>query len=343
MAVIPSFDAEGKSTDSAQMYLQGADTGSSIMARAQSSQRAQAELEMKQQVFDIQKPVLMAQAQAEWADAGAKLAATKRTADLRTEFANTAPQIMQEFQNVTDSGYINPPKDPDTGETLAYGTPDYQTKYDGYQALAAKYSKFGVLPAGKALIDELQKSAFDTHASMLADIGMKTHQAIAQYTQDQINARSLGMNLNRLDMQGLKNEGAEAVAGTRAGAQVQVGAGHDQARLGAAGIRSEAEQSRDYATRANNYLALAAQSTDKDERAALIKLSDGLFAKSQTAPATGAGKPLPTVSFSIPQSATPQAGPTVATPQPIYAVGTRVIQNGITYEFDGTNFNPVTK
>ena len=107
MAVIPTFEAEGRSTDASQSYLSGVNTGSSIMERAQASQRAQAQLEMQQQQFEIQKPVMMAQAQAQIAAQGAQLAGTKRLADLRTEFSNTSPQIMQEFQDAMDSGHTD--------------------------------------------------------------------------------------------------------------------------------------------------------------------------------------------------------------------------------------------
>ena len=259
---------------------------------------------------------------------------------------------------------LTPPVDPDTGDKIGMGTPDYQTQYNNLQALAAKYSKFAVLPEGQKLIDRLNDAALVAHQNLTQGMSLDAHATALQIQVDSLNQRNADLIAGRLNQQDLKNKGAEDVAVTRAGAQIEVGAGHDQSRLGAAGIRSEAEQSRDYATRSNNYLALAGQATDKEERAALIKLSDGMFEKSRTAPAAS---PLPTVSVpglqpSAPQSPasapttsavqpqqpsapqSPASAPTTSAvqPQPVYRVGAQKIWYGKTFEFNGATWNPVT-
>jgi len=208
MAVLPTFNPEGRATDAADVANASANTMSSIMERVAQSRRANEEMDMRRQQFEIEKPVRIAEAQSQIATSGAQLASTKRQADLRTQFMSQSPGIMQEYENVASTGYLPPPEDED-GNPIGEGAPDWGSMYDGYQALAAKYAQYSVLPEGKQLIDSFQKAAFDAHANYISDQNMKGHQAIAES--------------NRL--------AAEARALEAANSRIVVGAGHDAARV----------------------------------------------------------------------------------------------------------------
>jgi hypothetical protein len=336
MAVLPTFNPEGSAADAAQIFNASANTTSSIMDRAAQSKRADQQLEMQRQQFEIQKPVLMAQAQAQIAHAGAQLIATKKFADLDTQFSQQLPQIIQAREEIARGSYLPAPLDAD-GNPTGDGAPDWAGAYDAYNALAARLSPFSDLKEGKAIIDSINLAAFDAHTNFITDQTMKTHQAIAE------QARQEAMN--------------RAILGAQS--REAVGAGHDAAKLqgdtiGAtsretvagvnAGVRQNSSVMSAYTEIAKELDSAAEKESDSAIKAALLQKAQAARSKvdqQATLPTAAAAAPTVSANTSMP-SETP-ATTTSAPTQPVYRPGTKVIQNGVTYQFDGTNWNPVTK
>ena len=368
MAVLPTFDPQGSAAEAPQVFNATAETTSSIMARAQQSQRAEQELEMKRQQFEVQKPVMMAKAQADIATAGAQLATTKRLQDLRTQFASIAPQAMQEYLQVAQTAYKPAPVDED-GNPTGEGAPDWVSQYEGYQDLRAKYSQFDVLPEGKQMLDSFEKSGFYAHTNYLADMKMRTDQAIAEENRQAAIYR----------------------ADVGAASRETVGAGHDLARVQGdqitAGSRMDVETSREAAFLQREQLRADLQAgklgaiidnlnnrADAAEQDAADSLAghDTVGAqlalkhaqeyrdaalKERTFANGTPGKPQDVSNFvprhariraPTPYGTLPEAhvnlGQT-AVPTSVastYPVGTTVIQKGVTYKWDGAKWEPVT-
>lgn len=144
----------------------------------------------QQAIFDIGKPVLEAQAQANIVTAHSAVATATRMANLRTQAAAVSPTANDEFIEANQ---------------LA----DFNAKADALAGLQAKYSWMSLVPEYKGFVDTLNHARAEAHLSALADMKLEEQMAQAQTAADtRIAAATIGANA-RTD-----------VANTNAGARV---------------------------------------------------------------------------------------------------------------------------
>jgi len=196
MAVLPTFDPQGRATDASQVANTTRDSMSSMMERAAESRRQDQQLAMQKEQWDFQKPIMQAKANADMQEFGAKMYAVKQTQDLRAQFNASVPQIMAEIAQVDRSAYVPPNQQTPTTEGPAgadefrtplpntpgskvapqqntMGDTDWAGQAQRYDTLAAKLSPFAGLREGKALIDTLQAQGLQAHARFLASAQQK--------------------------------------------------------------------------------------------------------------------------------------------------------------------------
>lgn len=186
-------EASRVANETAMTRARIAESRSSIMERAAQSQRAQQQLELEREKWDVMRPVLQAQAGANIAMAGAELANAKATQDARARMATAFPQAQREFELMSTLSYQPAPVDADGNPKVddqgnpVEGQRDWQGAFEGYQDLAAKYNWMSLVPEGRQFLDRVHEQAISAHQMVMAD-------NLAQATMARTNVEQAGLN-----------------------------------------------------------------------------------------------------------------------------------------------------
>lgn len=161
MAVLPTFDPQGRPGEAVDAGLQGFSTGLSWMDKIQQmrqrqdqDERAQAQEQRNQAIFEVTQPVRQAAAQADLVTAQATLANATRMQNLRTQAAAVSKQANDDFIDANQ---------------LA----DFDAKASALAEVQQKYSWMSLLPEYKGFVDTVNHARADAHASAVADMNME--------------------------------------------------------------------------------------------------------------------------------------------------------------------------
>lgn len=159
------FNPMGNPGDPGHTYMAAGQAQMSLMERAQAMKLREEARQMQQAKWNVEAPVMMAEAQSKLFEYGAQLKERQRTAGLYAEFAQNSDQMQSDFTDAMSTAF---------GED---GRPDWDNTFRNIQNVRAKWNKYAMLPQAQGWfknVDLEAKFAFDR-----AQINAKAENAIS--------------------------------------------------------------------------------------------------------------------------------------------------------------------
>ena len=146
------FNPMGNPGDPGRTYMAAGQAQMSLMERAQAMKLREEARQMQQAKWNVEAPVMMAEAQSKLFEYGAQLKERQRTAGLYAEFAQNSDQMQSDFTDAMSTAL---------GED---GRPDWDNTFRNIQNVRAKWNKYAMLPQAQGWfknVDLEAKFAYD--------------------------------------------------------------------------------------------------------------------------------------------------------------------------------------
>ena len=140
----------GNPGDPGRTYMAAGQAQMSLMEKAQAMRQRDEAMAMQRAKWEVEAPVMAAEAQSKLLEYGAALKERQRTAGLYAEFAQNTDQMQADFTDAMSTAMSED------------GKPDWDSTYRNLQQVRAKWNKYSMLPQANGWFTNLDLQAKNT-------------------------------------------------------------------------------------------------------------------------------------------------------------------------------------
>ena len=144
------FNPMGNPGDPGRTYMAAGQAQMSLMEKAQAMRQRDEAMAMQRAKWEVEAPVMAAEAQSKLLEYGATLKERQRTAGLYAEFAQNTDQMQADFTDAMSTAMSED------------GKPDWDSTYRNLQQVRAKWNKYSMLPQANGWFTNLDLQAKNT-------------------------------------------------------------------------------------------------------------------------------------------------------------------------------------